>query len=129
MLRHPLTPGNSNLVYTVIRKRNVFHSLANLPTDQSTIQRSLSKRSKTQEGTGSGAGGAGTAVEKHPPLPSVPCSPTGEEAPPLPEQAPPTGTEGGLSATLNASLAATPREQKYICCLFSFVMRSSGESL
>ncbi|EEC10936.1 conserved hypothetical protein [Ixodes scapularis] len=104
--------GNSNLVYTVIRKRNVFHSLANLPTDQSTIQRSLSKRSKTQEGTGSGAGGAGTTVEEHPPLPSVPCSPTGEEAPPLPEQAPPTGTEGGLSATLNASLAATPRIDK-----------------
>lgn len=104
--------GNSNLVYTVIRKRNVFHSLANLPTDQSTIQRSLSKRSKTQEGTGSGAGGTGTAVEEHPPLPSVPCSPTGEEAPPLPEQAPPTGTEGGLSATLNASLAATPRIDK-----------------
>lgn len=38
--------GNSNLVYTIIRKRNVFHSLANLPTDHSTIQKSLSKRNK-----------------------------------------------------------------------------------
>ncbi|XP_076309037.1 LOW QUALITY PROTEIN: protein HID1-like [Tachypleus tridentatus] len=38
--------GNSNLVYTIIRKRNVFHALANLPTDHATIQKSLTKRSK-----------------------------------------------------------------------------------
>ncbi|XP_018319000.1 protein HID1 [Agrilus planipennis] len=38
--------GNSNLVYTIIRKRQVFHSLANLPSDYSSIAKSLNKRSK-----------------------------------------------------------------------------------
>ena len=36
--------GNSNLVYTLIRKRQVFHSLANLPTDTATINRTLNSR-------------------------------------------------------------------------------------
>lgn len=38
--------GNCNLVYTIIRKRNVFHQLANLPTEHSTIAKALSKRGK-----------------------------------------------------------------------------------
>ncbi|CAK9809509.1 Protein HID1 [Anthophora plagiata] len=38
--------GNSNLVYTIIRKRQVFHALANLPSDFNTIARSLSKRQR-----------------------------------------------------------------------------------
>ncbi|XP_017796160.1 PREDICTED: LOW QUALITY PROTEIN: protein HID1 [Habropoda laboriosa] len=38
--------GNSNLVYTIIRKRQVFHALANLPSDCNTIARSLSKRQR-----------------------------------------------------------------------------------
>ncbi|XP_042873709.1 protein HID1-like isoform X1 [Penaeus japonicus] len=38
--------GNSNLVYTIIRKRQVFHSLANLPTDCGSINKSLNKRGK-----------------------------------------------------------------------------------
>lgn len=38
--------GNSNLVYTIIRKRQVFHSLANLPCDYGSIAKSLNKRSK-----------------------------------------------------------------------------------
>jgi len=39
--------GNSNLAYTMIRKRNVFHQLANLPTDCSSIHKTVSsKRSK-----------------------------------------------------------------------------------
>ncbi|KAF9423824.1 hypothetical protein HW555_000882 [Spodoptera exigua] len=33
--------GNSNLVYTIIRKRAVFHNLANLPHEHSAIARSL----------------------------------------------------------------------------------------
>ena len=33
--------GNANLIYTIIRKRTVFHNLANLPTDHCSIQRSL----------------------------------------------------------------------------------------
>ncbi|KAI4457116.1 protein hid1 [Holotrichia oblita] len=41
-----LVNGNSNLVYTIIRKRQVFHSLANLPCDYGSITKSLNKRSK-----------------------------------------------------------------------------------
>ncbi|XP_026285011.1 protein HID1 isoform X2 [Frankliniella occidentalis] len=36
--------GNSNLVYTIIRKRQVFHSLASLPTDGGSINKTLSKK-------------------------------------------------------------------------------------
>lgn len=36
--------GNSNLVYTIIRKRQVFHALANLPTDAAGIARCMSNR-------------------------------------------------------------------------------------
>ncbi|XP_040161402.1 protein HID1 [Anopheles arabiensis] len=46
--------GNSNLVYTIIRKRQVFHALANLPTDAAGIARCLSNRKG-----GAGGGGAG----------------------------------------------------------------------
>lgn len=41
-----MVTGNSNLVYTIIRKRQVFHSLANLPCDYGSITKSLNKRSK-----------------------------------------------------------------------------------
>ncbi|MEQ2206115.1 cell wall biogenesis protein, partial [Xenoophorus captivus] len=41
-----LPTGNSNLVYTIIRKRNVFHQLANLPTDEASIQKTLQKKKK-----------------------------------------------------------------------------------
>ncbi|XP_049873656.1 protein HID1 [Pectinophora gossypiella] len=33
--------GNSNLVYTIIRKRGVFHNLANLPHEHAAIARSM----------------------------------------------------------------------------------------
>uniref|UniRef100_A0A8C9ZSV4 HID1 domain containing n=1 Tax=Sander lucioperca TaxID=283035 RepID=A0A8C9ZSV4_SANLU len=36
--------GNFNLVYAIIRKRNVFHQLANLPSDTASIQRALQKK-------------------------------------------------------------------------------------
>ena len=36
--------GNSNLVYTIIRKRQVFHGLANLPTDPCSINKSLAAK-------------------------------------------------------------------------------------
>ncbi|XP_013870307.1 protein HID1b [Austrofundulus limnaeus] len=39
--------GNSNLVYSIIRKRNVFHQLANLPTDAASIQKALQRRRKS----------------------------------------------------------------------------------
>ncbi|XP_072229876.1 protein HID1b [Leuresthes tenuis] len=36
--------GNCNLVYAIIRKRNVFHQLANLSTDMASIQKALQKK-------------------------------------------------------------------------------------
>lgn len=36
--------GNSNLVYTIIRKRNLFFNLLNLPVDQSTIDGLVTKK-------------------------------------------------------------------------------------
>lgn len=42
-LNPPFT-GNFNLVYAIIRKRNVFHQLANLPSDTTSIQRALQKK-------------------------------------------------------------------------------------
>ena len=35
-------------MYTIIRKRNVFHQLANLPTDHASIAKALTKRSKSK---------------------------------------------------------------------------------
>lgn len=36
--------GNANLVYTIIRKRHVFHALANLPSDVHGISKCLNSR-------------------------------------------------------------------------------------
>lgn len=44
-----LVAGNSNLVYAIIRKRNVFHQLANLPTDPTAIQKALQRKKKSAE--------------------------------------------------------------------------------
>ncbi|KAK3591336.1 hypothetical protein CHS0354_028443 [Potamilus streckersoni] len=79
--------GNSNLVYTIIRKRNVFHQLANLPTDHSSIAKALTKRSKklTQ------------------------ASPDHKEPETMEGAIPAAEAEPG---TLKASLAATPRLDK-----------------
>ena len=38
--------GNSNLIYTILRKRHCFHTLANLPTDYYFICKSLNKPEK-----------------------------------------------------------------------------------
>ncbi|VEN43091.1 unnamed protein product [Callosobruchus maculatus] len=93
--------GNSNLVYTIIRKRQVFHSLANLPTDYGAIAKSMNRRSKCREaaltspetGGGRGEGDPPHGVEGE-----------GEE----------TAMEGSRPAlpaepgTLNATLPDTP---------------------
>uniref|UniRef100_A0A8C2ARD8 HID1 domain containing b n=1 Tax=Cyprinus carpio TaxID=7962 RepID=A0A8C2ARD8_CYPCA len=39
--------GNFNLVYGIIRKRNLFHQLANLPTDVSSIQKALQRKRRS----------------------------------------------------------------------------------
>ncbi|XP_044600854.1 protein HID1 isoform X2 [Equus asinus] len=41
--------GNSNLVYAIIRKRSVFHQLANLPTDPPAIHKALQRRRRAPE--------------------------------------------------------------------------------
>ncbi|XP_006823997.1 protein HID1-like [Saccoglossus kowalevskii] len=74
--------GNANLVYTIIRKRTVFHQLANLPTDYQSITRALSRRRKLSS-TGS----------------TIDAEPIMEGAIPAAEAEP---------GTLKATLAATP---------------------
>ncbi|XP_060076654.1 protein HID1-like [Ylistrum balloti] len=80
--------GNSNLVYTIIRKRNVFHQLANLPTEHSAIAKALTKRGKKF-----------TQLTPD----------TKEELPLMEGSIPATEAEPG---TLKTSLAATPRIDK-----------------
>uniref|UniRef100_A0AAZ3SPK8 HID1 domain containing b n=1 Tax=Oncorhynchus tshawytscha TaxID=74940 RepID=A0AAZ3SPK8_ONCTS len=41
--------GNCNLVYAIIRKRNLFHQLANLPSDPASIQKALLRKRNSQE--------------------------------------------------------------------------------
>lgn len=80
--------GNSNLVYTIIRKRSVFHNLANLPHDHTSIKRSLqqgrsssshsrksstSKPNSNQETSGqSDSGDEATMEGSRPALPAEP---------------------------------------------------------
>ncbi|KIH53941.1 hypothetical protein ANCDUO_15915 [Ancylostoma duodenale] len=70
--------GNSNLIYTIIRKRQVFYQLANLPTDSASISKSLSGRK-------------GKAREE---MVDQLKSPTAPVAPEIP-----TGSTAGLAAT------------------------------
>lgn len=77
--------GNSNIVYTIIRKRNVFHQLANLPIDHSSIARALNKR-----------GRRGTSQQN---------TEDTDNAPSMEGSVPATEAEPG---TLKVSLAATP---------------------
>ena len=46
LTENPLA-GNCNLVYTIIRKRSVFHQLANLPSDTVSIQNALQRKKKS----------------------------------------------------------------------------------
>ncbi|KAH3863479.1 hypothetical protein DPMN_026468 [Dreissena polymorpha] len=81
--------GNCNLVYTIIRKRQVFHQLANLPTDHTSIAKALTKKGRklTQPST--------------------------------PDEKGPQTMEGALPAaeaepgTLKVSLAATPQALRF----------------
>ncbi|XP_061740950.1 protein HID1-like [Nerophis ophidion] len=41
--------GNCNLVYAIIRKRNVFHQLANLQSDPASIQKALQRKRKSPD--------------------------------------------------------------------------------
>ncbi|XP_078736698.1 protein HID1 isoform X2 [Lampetra fluviatilis] len=77
--------GNCNLVYSIIRKRAVFHALANLPTDQASVHKALQRRRKASDSSGSRRGSQdGTSMEGS--RPAAPAEP----------------------GTLKATLAATP---------------------
>lgn len=107
--------GNSNLVYTIIRKRQVFHALANLPCDYGTISRSLTRRSVHGK----------TARATPPSLPTPSPIPPPSIAPSEPSVAPSEAEsvldeeimEGSRPAmpaepgTLKATLPATPGEK------------------
>uniref|UniRef100_A0A8D9EJA8 Protein HID1 n=1 Tax=Cacopsylla melanoneura TaxID=428564 RepID=A0A8D9EJA8_9HEMI len=92
--------GNSNLIYTIIRKRQIFYTLSNISSDAGAISRALA----------AGSGTAGKKLPKHPSSfhlssPSLE-SPTREPATPSME-----GSKPALPAepgTLNATLADTP---------------------
>lgn len=53
--------GNANLMYTIIRKRHIFHGLANLPTDYGSIQRSLNQAAKSASVSGGSVAGSSSA--------------------------------------------------------------------
>lgn len=74
-------PGNSNLIYTIIRKRQIFHSLANLPSDLTTINKSLSRRGKHRDFMAQTTTDSRTTNQKmmegsHPAMPAQPGTKT-----------------------------------------------------
>ncbi|XP_040185999.1 protein HID1 [Rana temporaria] len=80
--------GNSSLVYAIIRKRTVFHQLANLPSDPPSIQRALQRKKKPPEPILRTNSQEGASMEGS--RPAVPAEP----------------------GTLKASLIATPGIEK-----------------
>ncbi|KAM9296070.1 protein HID1 [Gastrophryne carolinensis] len=80
--------GNSSLVYAIIRKRNVFHQLANLPSDPPSIQRALQRKKKTADPISRTNSQDGTSMEGS--RPAAPAEP----------------------GTLKTSLVATPGIEK-----------------
>jgi len=99
--------GNSNLVYTIIRKRQVFHSLASLPSDYGTIAKSLTKRSR-----------------KH--LPSTNGSDNPPESPSMEGSRPALPAEPG---TLKATLPDTPGIEKMTGQESGHVMGDIGDDV
>lgn len=65
--------GNSNLVYAIIRKRGVFHQLANLPTDPPSIHKALQRRRKTPEPLSRAGSQEGASMEGS--RPAAPAEP------------------------------------------------------
>lgn len=94
-----LSPGNCNLVYAIIRKRNVFHQLANLPSDPSSIQKALQRKKKSPDVISRTSSQETVSMEgSHPAVPAEP-------------------------GTLKASLVAMPGNES-TCCLYGNVVIS-----
>ncbi|KAI1288466.1 Protein HID1 [Halotydeus destructor] len=102
--------GNSNLVYTIIRKRNVFHALANLPTDYCTIQKTMNKNPSRRPKTLSVSSSSHSFATAKSPSISTLSAPTSPVVP-LPEN-PELAEDVFAEANINVSLAATPRLDK-----------------
>lgn len=86
--------GNCNLVYAIIRKRSVFHQLANLPTDTATIHKALQKKKKAPDGISRTSSQETVSMEGS--TPAVPAEP------------------GTLKASLVAIPGAVPTEAQHI---------------
>uniref|UniRef100_A0A674DZE7 HID1 domain containing n=1 Tax=Salmo trutta TaxID=8032 RepID=A0A674DZE7_SALTR len=68
--------GNCNLVYAIIRKRNLFHQLANLPSDPSSIQTALLRKRKSPDAiTGISRTSSQETVSMEGSRPAVPAEP------------------------------------------------------
>jgi hypothetical protein len=120
--------GNSNLVYTIIRKRAVFHTLANLPTDINAISKTLaaagakrvigaipgqkSTTSAKRSGAAAQGGQSAAAAAESPGVVGVGIVDGEQEQAESPTSPPPMeGSRPALPAepgTLKATLAATP---------------------
>lgn len=101
-----LKSGNFNLVYSIIRKRNLFHQLANLPTDVNSIQKALQKKSRSNSTPNA------VFMETNNPY-NTACSEGPYKTTPV------------QTGTLNASLKAMPRTQptsSYTVALFHLSM-------
>lgn len=84
--------GNCNLVYAIIRKRNVFHQLANLPSDPASIQKALQRKRKSPDVISRTSSQETVSMEgSHPAVPAEP-------------------------GTLKASLVAMPGTDS-VCCV------------
>uniref|UniRef100_A0A4W5MSA8 HID1 domain containing n=1 Tax=Hucho hucho TaxID=62062 RepID=A0A4W5MSA8_9TELE len=68
--------GNCNLVYAIIRKRNLFHQLANLPSDPASIQKALLRKRKSPDAiTGISRTSSQETVSMEGSRPAVPAEP------------------------------------------------------
>lgn len=81
------------MVYAIIRKRNVFHQLANLPTDVQSIQKALQRKKKAPEPISRTNSQEGMSMEGS--RPAAPAEP----------------------GTLKASLVATPGQSRVFVTL------------
>ncbi|RWS09541.1 protein HID1-like protein [Dinothrombium tinctorium] len=105
--------GNSNLVYQIIRKRNVFNNLSNLPTDYCTIQKSLNRQPTKRPKSLKMSTSMSVSTLTSPSSPGIssisePSTPTSAITPKK-EQ---VTEENSEQSNINVSLAATPRVDK-----------------
>uniref|UniRef100_A0A672HVF1 HID1 domain containing b n=1 Tax=Salarias fasciatus TaxID=181472 RepID=A0A672HVF1_SALFA len=64
--------GNSNLVYAIIRKRALFHQLANLASDAASIHRALLRRRRRSGVSGKTSGDSRSMEGSRPAVPAEP---------------------------------------------------------